>query len=214
MEPYALLIVARTQSLAKRLRSALDAERYLIRWAPSSSQALRYELRPSLLIVELPASGGARCVARLKRTFEAPLLALLRGEQFPPPEVDAYLARPYPLGDLLPLIDTTLMSHAPHVVHAADMRLDTETRRLHMDGSLYQLRPIGCRILAVLMARAGQTVPRDELFCQVWDTDDMDNTRALDVHIAALRRELEADARQPQLIVTERGVGYRLQPPG
>jgi two-component system response regulator RegX3 len=47
----------------------------------------------------------------------------------------------------------------------------------------------------------------------VWHTNDGDNTRALDVHIAYLRRKLEADPRRPKLIVTERGVGYRLHPP-
>ena len=63
----------------------------------------------------------------------------------------------------------------------------------------------------MLMSRAGQTVPREELFRLIWHTTDGDSTRALDVHIAYLRRELEEDPRQPSIIVTERGVGYRLQ---
>jgi DNA-binding response OmpR family regulator len=93
------------------------------------------------------------------------------------------------------------------------MSLDTEARRLQMNGSLHQLRPLACRILAHLMAHAGEIVPREELFRRVWRMDDTDNTRALDVHIAYLRRELEEDPRHPTLIVTERGVGYRLKPP-
>jgi two-component system KDP operon response regulator KdpE len=99
------------------------------------------------------------------------------------------------------------------MVCVADMSLDTESRRFQINGSVHHLRPIACRILAVLMARVGEAVPRDELFRRVWGTDDGDNTRALDVHIAYLRRELEADPRRPRLIVTERGVGYRLRPP-
>jgi DNA-binding response OmpR family regulator len=62
------------------------------------------------------------------------------------------------------------------------------------------------------MARAGTVVPREELFHRVWETEDGDNTRVLDVHIAHLRRLLEPDPRHPTLIVTERGVGYRLNP--
>jgi two-component system KDP operon response regulator KdpE len=213
MEPYALLIVARTQSLAKRLRASLDAEQYVVRWAPSSAQALGYDLHPSLLVLELPPSGGARTVAWLKRRFEAPVVAILHAGQSAPEQVEAFLFYPYQTNDLVDLIETTLLSQSSHLIHAANMRLDTETRRLQMDGSLHQLRPIGCRILAILMARAGQIVPRDELFRRVWHTEDVDNTRALDVHIAALRCELEADPRHPELIVTERGVGYRLRPP-
>ena len=74
MEPYALLVVARTQSLAERLKGALDAEQYLVRWVPSATQSLSLTLHPSLLILDLPPSGGDRSVARLKRWFQVPLL--------------------------------------------------------------------------------------------------------------------------------------------
>lgn len=213
MEPYTLLIIARTQSLAKRLKGALGAERYVIRWAPSATQALALDLTPSLLVLDLPASGGVRSVARLKRRFDAPLLAICRADQPIPAQVDVYLPRPYRTQALVDLVETTLINHSPQTVCVADMSLDTASRRLQINGAVHRLRPIACRILAVLMARAGKVVSRDELFHRVWDTDDGDSTRALDVHIAYLRRKLEADPRSPKLIVTERGVGYRLRPP-
>jgi DNA-binding response OmpR family regulator len=111
------------------------------------------------------------------------------------------------------LIEMTLIEHSPHMIRAGKMSLDKETRRLQMNGELYQLRPIGCEILALLMARPDEVIARDELFQRAWHTEDGDNTRALDVHVAHLRRELEADPRSPTLILTERGVGYRLVPP-
>lgn len=211
MEPYTLLIIARTQSLAKRLRGALAADEYVIRWAASSTRGLALEIHPSLLVIDLPPSGGARCVARLKRRFESPILALVRPDQPVPEQVDAHLGRPSRRKDLVRSIETLLISHSPHMVCVADMSLDRKSRRLQMNGTLHQLRPIACQILAVLMSRAGQTVPREELFRRIWHTTDGDRTRALDVHIAYLRRELEADPSQPRLIVTEHGVGYRLQ---
>jgi two-component system KDP operon response regulator KdpE len=213
MDPYTLLIIARTQSLAKRLNGALGTERYVIRWAPSATQALALELTPSLLVLDLPYSGGVRSVTRLKRRFDAPLLAICRADQPTPAQVDVSLPRPFRTRALVDLIETTLINHSPHMVCVDDMSLDTASRRLQINGAVHRLRPLACRILAVLMARAGQAVPRDELFRRVWDTDDGDSTRALDVHIAYLRRELEADPRHPKLIVTERGVGYRLRPP-
>jgi DNA-binding response OmpR family regulator len=152
-------------------------------------------------------------VSRLKRRFDAPLLAVCRPDQSPPAQVDTCLRRPYQTRALVDLVETTLINHSPHMVCVADMSLDVESRRLQIDGAVHQLRPIACRILAVLMARAGEVVPRDELFRRVWGTDDGDSTRALDVHIAYLRSELETDPRRPRLIVTERGIGYRLMPP-
>jgi two-component system KDP operon response regulator KdpE len=211
MGPITLLAIARTQSLAKRLRSSLNAERYTIRWVSSTTQALRLDLQPSVVILILPPSGGARCVTRLKGRFGAPVLALAPSEQPILEQVDASLSGPYDQHDLVEQIETLLIDHSPYMMRAAGMSLDTRSRRFQVNGTTHQLRPLGCRILALLMARAGQIVPRDELFRRVWRTDDGDNTRALDVHIAHLRRQLESDPRQPKLILTERGVGYRLQ---
>ena len=213
MEPYTLLVIARTQSLAKRLRGALGAEQYVIRWASSSAQALRLDLCPSLLILDLPPSGGARSIARLKRRFDAPLVALLRAGQLVPGQVEGSLPRSCQARELAELIEITLINHSPNMICVGDLSLDMATRRFQINGAVHQLRPIACRILAILMARAEQIVPRDELFRRVWHTSDGDSTRALDVHIAYLRRELEADPHQPKLILTERGVGYRLHPP-
>jgi two-component system KDP operon response regulator KdpE len=213
VEPYKLLIVARTQALAMRLRAALDSEEYIIRWVPSTSRALDLEFIPSLAIMEIPPSGGMRSAAWLKDRFDAPLLAIAQAGQEVPAPVDAFLFRPYSMDELVDLIVKTLRSYSPHLVHTQGMSLDTQTRKLQIGGSWYQLRPIACRILAELMAHAGKVVPREELFHQAWETEDGDDTRALDVHIAGLRRQLERDPHDPKLIVTERGVGYRLRPP-
>jgi DNA-binding response OmpR family regulator len=213
MEPYTLLVIARAQTLAKRLRGALPPEQYLFRWVPNAAQALFLDLRPSLLILDLPPSGGARSVIRLKRQFDAPLLAISRTGNPVPDEVDASLVSPYRETQLAELVERTLMAFSPRMIRAAGMCLDVETRRFQVNGVLYHLPPIGCRILALLLTRVGLVVPRDELFRRVWKTDDGDSTRALDVHIAHLRRHIEQDTRRPRLILTERGVGYRLQAP-
>lgn len=211
MEPYALLVVARTQSLAERLKGALDAEQYLVRWVPSATQALSLALHPSLLIFDLPRSGGDRSVDRLKRCFRVPLLACASGDQSVPRAVDVVVRRPFRPEQLAEWVQTTLMTRLPHMLQAAGLSLDTQARRLQSNGMLHQLPPLRCHILALLMARPGHVVTREELFRLIWHTDDLDHTRVLDVHIAQLRRLLEPDPRHPTLILTERGVGYRLQ---
>ena len=213
MEPYTLLVISRTQSLAGRLRRTPTAERCVIRWASSTARALQLDVSPSLLILDLPPSGGQRSAARLKERFHCPLLVLTRPEQEPPAPADVALSRNCSAAALAERIEAILVDHAPRRIRAGKMTLDLETRRLQINGQVYQLRPLGSRVLAQLMAHAGQVVPRDELFHRVWRTDDGDNTRALDVHIAYLRRTLEADPHRPTLIRTERGVGYRLVPP-
>ncbi|MCL7453802.1 MAG: winged helix-turn-helix domain-containing protein, partial [Anaerolineae bacterium] len=160
-----------------------------------------------------PPSGGVRSAAWLKDRFDAPLLAISQPNQQVPEPVDAVLFRPYRIEELVDLIEGTLLTHSRHLVRIHGMSLDTQNRKLQVGGSWYQLRPTACRILALLMARPGKVVPREELFREAWETEDGDDTRALDVHIASLRRQLERDPHNPKLIITERGVGYRLQPP-
>ena len=214
MEPHTLLVVARTQSLAKRLAEDLETEHHRLRWVSSTSQASALDLAPDLILLELPTSGGTRSALRLKRRFEVPLLVVCHNGQAAPDGVDATLVHPWQARDLVDLVASTLLINSPDLVRAGDMLLDTETRRLQMHGTIRQLRPLGCRILAQLMANAGRVLSRDELARRVWEMEDGDVTRALDVHIAYLRRQIEPDPGQPRVIVTEWGVGYKLVPPG
>ena len=61
-----------------------------------------------------------------------------------------------------------------------------------------------------MMEKPGKILTRCELFSRVWDTDYTEDTRTLDVHISWLRTALEENPRQPKLIQTIRGIGYRL----
>lgn len=214
MEPHKLLVVARNQSLAKRVAEDLEAEPHVLRWVSSTSQASGLDLTPDLVILELPPSGGTRSARRLKLRFQAPLLVVCNNGQAPPDGADASIMYPWQARRLVDLVASTLLANSPHLVRAGDMLLDTETRRLQMGGTIRQLRPLGCRILAELMANAGRVMSRDELARRVWEMEDGDVTRALDVHIAYLRRQIEPEPGHPRLIVTEWGIGYKLVLPG
>ena len=213
MVPANLLVIARTRSLARRLQDALGADQVRARWLPSTSQALVLEMSPALVLLELPDSGGERDTVRLNRRFDAPLLALYRSGHPLPEGADASLCRPFRMAQLAHLVQKTLQKHAPGILQAAGMSLDTQSRRLQVGDRFHQLPPIGCQILALLMEAPGRAVARDELFRRVWNTEDGDSTRALDVHVSHLRRIVEPDPRHPCLIVTERGLGYRLESP-
>ena len=213
MDPYVLLTIARSRTLAIRLQRALDPEQYLIRWVSSATQALSLDLCPSLVILDVPVTGGQRTARGIKNHFAVPLLGLVPSDLAPPAGVDESLQRPFRLESLVGRIESTLLAHAPHVIHAPGLSLDTRTRILRLHDAPHSLRPIGCRIMAELMTQCDCVVPRDELYGRVWRTDDGDHTRALDVHIAQLRRQLEPDPHHPSFILTERGVGYRQRPP-
>jgi DNA-binding response OmpR family regulator len=65
-------------------------------------------------------------------------------------------------------------------------------------------------LLMTFLEHTGEIVPREELFKEVWKTSYTGDTRTLDVHISWLRQAIEADPRNPELLLTVRGVGYKL----
>ena len=94
-------------------------------------------------------------------------------------------------------------------IECGRFRLDVETRRLTKDGREMRLTPKETQLLATFMRNKGQTLTRKFLMKKVWDTDFLDDTRTLDVHIHWVRQKIEDDPRHPVYITTVRRVGYR-----
>jgi DNA-binding response OmpR family regulator len=65
-------------------------------------------------------------------------------------------------------------------------------------------------LLSAFIDQPGEVISRDQLFRNVWKTNYTGDTRTLDVHISWLRQAIEEDPRNPKLLVTVRGVGYKL----
>ena len=75
------------------------------------------------------------------------------------------------------------------------------------------LTPIEFDLLRVLAVHRGKLVTHRQLLHEVWGPQYTDETHYLRVHVAHIRAKVEADASRPQLLVTDPGVGYRLQDP-
>ena len=94
-------------------------------------------------------------------------------------------------------------------IEAADVRVDTDQRRVFVRGEEVHLRRKEFELLRLLVDNAGRVLTRDVLIDRVWGTDYIGDTKTLDVHIKRLRSRIEANPSAPTLITTVRGVGYR-----
>ncbi len=97
---------------------------------------------------------------------------------------------------------------------AAGIVLDVTEREVEAHGEVYHLTPKECRLLEVLMEHAGQTLTREFLMREVWETTFTGDMRTLEVHISWLRAKIEVDRSNPTMIQTVRKVGYRFVGPG
>ena len=95
------------------------------------------------------------------------------------------------------------------VVEVAGLRLDLTDSRATRDGEEVHLTPTEWRIVDVLARRRGRLVRQAELLTAVWGPAYDTQTNYLRVHMASIRRKLEADPGRPVLFLTEPGMGYR-----
>lgn len=104
---------------------------------------------------------------------------------------------------------TRLAKATQQVFCAADVTLDLASREIRGCNGNNKLTPKECELLALFMSYPGRVLSRKLLMKEVWETDFLDDTRTLEVHICWLRRKIEEDPRNPQRLRTVRGVGYR-----
>lgn len=117
---------------------------------------------------------------------------------------------PFTLRKLVNRIRPLIPAEGGDSMQAGSIRLDLERNMVQSKSKETTLTPRLVHLLKVLMERAGEVVARDDLFRKVWKTEYIGDTRTLDVHISWLRRAIEEDPRNPKLLKTIRGVGYRL----
>ncbi|MDW8068077.1 MAG: response regulator transcription factor [Anaerolineae bacterium] len=96
-----------------------------------------------------------------------------------------------------------------HLLRAGEISLDLQRRVVFRKGEEHRLTPRQARLLEVFMRNAGRVLTRAFLMKEVWETDYLDDTRTLEVHVHWLRRAIEDDPRHPRYLTTVRKVGYR-----
>jgi two-component system KDP operon response regulator KdpE len=96
-------------------------------------------------------------------------------------------------------------------IEADGLLIELSKRTVSRDGSSIHLTPIEWELLRVLAVNAGRTMTHHQLFAEVWARAHGDAQQHLRVHVASLRRKLERDPVRPRVVITEPGVGYRLE---
>ena len=126
---------------------------------------------------------------------------------------DAYMTPPFTSRKLLYRVKALAEKLTRRELTAGSLTLDPDTRVLRRGEELIQLRPKEASLLAFFMQNQGKVLNRPEIYRQVWDTDFVEDTRTLSVHVRWLRLKIEVDPDHPRFLRTVRGVGYRFEVP-
>lgn len=221
-----VLLVEDDAGIRRFVRAALESDGFSVHEAATLERG-RIELasrRPDLLVLDLglPDGDGIALLAELRGWSGIPVLVLsARSDEADKVAAldagaDDYLAKPFGVGEMLAraralLRRATRPPQATARVRFGDVEVDLEQRRVTRAGEPVHLTPIEYRLLGLLVAAAGRVVTQRQLLAGAWGPNHVEHAHYLRVYMAGLRRKLEHDPRLPVHILTETGVGYRLQ---
>ncbi len=172
---------------------------------------------PDLLIVDtrrLRFNGLRFCEALTAGENPIPVLLIVPEDQKRPHYPGVTVLRGEPTArKLLYRVKRLLSPHGDHLLKAGEITLDLQQRVVTRKGEEHHLTPRLARLLEVFMRNPGRVLTRAFLMKEVWQTNYLDDTRTLEVHVHWLRKAIEEDFRHPRYLTTVRRVGYRFNVP-
>lgn len=221
-----ILVIDDEPQIHRFLSPALDAAGYEPKRADSGQEGLRgialWSPDAVVLDLGLPDMDGKDVLVRAREFYSRPIIILsARDREAEKIEAldlgaDDYVEKPFGVGELLARIRASLRQGAAPDTHkgpvvAGDVTIDLALRLVTRNGEPVRLTPKEYDLLGHLARHAGRLVGHTDLLTAVWGAAHASDTQYLRVVIGQLRHKLETDPSQPRLIVTEPGVGYRLQ---
>jgi two-component system KDP operon response regulator KdpE len=224
--PLRVLVVDDEPPIRKLLRMGLTAQGYQTLEAANGKAALDLlKETPDLIILDLglPDTLGHDLLRTIRARNEGvPIIVLSsRGDEASKVQAldlgaDDYVTKPFGMDELLARMRAALrhqlQTHGERpVFRVGDLSVDLVRRIVKLGVKDIKLSPKEYDLLRVLVQHAGKVLTHKFLLGELWD--DLTDAQYLRVYVRQLRQKIEADPEQPQFILTETGIGYRLRAP-
>ncbi|MEA5153723.1 response regulator transcription factor [Raineyella sp.] len=224
-----ILIADDDTQLLRALRITLKVKGYRIITAANGAQAIEAAIdqRPDIILLDLgmPELDGVEVIRAVRGWSEAPIL-VISGRTGAADKVEAldvgaddYVTKPFSIDELLARI-RALTRRLPHdnalpVATFGDVTVDLAarvvTRTTAGEQRTVRLTPTEWQVLELLIRNPGKLVTRQTMLAHIWGTDHVTDTGYLRLYMSQLRKKLEPDPGAPRYLLTEAGMGYRLQ---
>ena len=221
-----VLVVDDEPPIRRFLRTSLTAAGYHIIEAENAADAMRLFAveKPDLVILDLglPDRSGFELIPEIRKTSTAPILVLsARHDERSKVQAldlgaDDYVSKPFGMDELMARLRAALrhafqLQGEQPVFVSGDLSVDLVRRHVTRGGQEVKLSPKEFDLLRHLVMHAGKVLTHSHLLREVWAPAQAEEVQYLRVFIRGLRQKLEPDPTRPTHILTELGVGYRLQ---
>jgi two-component system KDP operon response regulator KdpE len=221
-----VLLIDDEPKIRRFLRAGFELDGYDVLEAESAAEALRVATftPPDLIILDLalPDLSGSDVLERIRSWSNVPVIILsvvadeVEKVRLLQAGADDYVVKPFGMAELLARSEAALRryfktaSENP-VVIAGPLSVDLVTRSVSLNDQEIRLTRKEYRLLHVLAMHVGLVVTHDHLLKQIWSGNQRDNIQYLRILVRKVRQKIETDPNNPRLLLTESGVGYRLQ---
>jgi two-component system response regulator RegX3 len=226
---FARILVADDDAAVREaITHSLEREHFEVETAGNGEEALekaratQYEV--VILNVMMPRMFGTDVTRTLRGESDVPII-LLSARDAELDRVlglelgaDDYITKPFSMNELISRVRALLRRReldrlsAGGVRQVGDVRIDLARHQVTVAGEPVHLTRSEFRLLALLAQEAERVFTRREIMEHLWQSPYVGDERAADIHISNLRRKIERDPRNPERLVTVRGVGYTLTP--
>ncbi len=212
-----VLLIEGKRRLKNNFAQELSDKGFDVATVTSGATALETipDLMPNVVVINAMSlcTNGLRITNWIRTAWpDLPIILIIAEDEAitNAPQANVLLRLPFTVQKLINRLRLFNEVKHKHILKKGVLELNTQTAVAHYKDKEAHLTPRCSDLLRVMMEKPGKVLTRKELFSHVWDTDYTGDTRTLDVHISWLRNALEENPRQPELIQTIRGIGYKL----
>ena len=224
-----ILVVDDEPINTRLLKFLLSDEGYEVMTAASADEALdvlnQDDFDLLLLDIMMPGMDGLELCRQIRLRSQTPIIFVTSRGEVKDKVIglraggDDYISKPFDPNEVLARTWAVLRRNGQYAnsessLKTPDLTLDPVDNKVTLarNGKTISLTPIEARLLRCLISNPGRTLTRDTLVIKVWGYENEAESNQLDVYIKRLRGKIEENAREPKLLLTLRGVGYKYQP--
>lgn len=219
-----ILIVEDDENLRFLVVHRLKSEGYEVFEEGDGEMAVKtiLEEKPDIVLLDwmLPGKQGSEVCEEVRLKGFENLIIMMTAKAQDVDKIDAYnfgvsdyVTKPFNMDVLVAMLDSKvkfLLNNDRSEIHRfGDMEHHPNIHTLYRSGKKIELTILENRILLYFLRNPNKVINRDELMLVVWGYNSDVNTRTLDMHIVRLRKKIELNPDNPQLLQTVRGIGYR-----
>lgn len=220
------LVIDDEPQIRRLLRVTLEAHGYRVFDAATGPEGVveAAQRKPDVILLDLglPDLDGLHVLARIREWSRVPIIILSVRDQEEEKVAaldagaDDFVTKPFNSAELLARLRAALRHGQPTgadaIFRTGELEVDLARRIVLKGGQEIKLTPIEYSLLRLLVTHAGKVLTHRQLLTEVWGEKAVGQSHYLRVHFAHLREKLETNPSNPELILTEPAVGYRLVP--